>query len=149
MRRLLLLALVIPFVVACDSDKGETTADSPVLVVGLKDLSPREYEEAVYRTDLGAAIEAYTNSMLRGDDEAAWEQVSARCQSVMDRTAFNAATLEVSQRYGPHTDSLAAFTPEIDGDEASVDYELSDNPELSQQHQSWVHDGTAWRLDNC
>ena len=97
--------------------------------------------------ELRAAVQAYSNAYLTGDVVGSRALLSERCKLRIGPGEWAAAVKAAGQRYG-NAVPIESYDAQVSGDLARVTYSFS-IAELDKSRESWVHEGGAWRDDDC
>lgn len=97
-------------------------------------------------TAVEEAVRSYSSAFLRGDGDAAFAMLSARCQTVLPKAQLTAAARGGAALYGRAR--IVSIQPTLAGNRATVTYRF-DQPAIDQTNQPWAREGGAWRYDSC
>lgn len=92
------------------------------------------------------AVRAYSADFLAGDATAAYARMSERCHGVLTEEVFSGVVASAAEAFGD--EEITDFESDVDGDEATVTYEFSDEM-LNQADERWVREGGEWHIDDC
>lgn len=96
--------------------------------------------------ELRQKVEAYIAAFLDGDDEAAFSQLTVRCQGETAATDFKRI---VDQAHAESADEkIVSYADDVNGQTATVTYEFTD-PYLNQTNERWLLEDGTWHNDEC
>lgn len=92
------------------------------------------------------AVQAYSDAFLTGDDAAAFDALSARCQDKVGADAFGTVVNAAGKTYGTAL-PIKTFDADVNDTQARVTYTY-DMAAIDQKDQPWVDEG-GWKYDAC
>ena len=95
---------------------------------------------------LEEAVRAYSADFLAGDATAAYANMSERCHGILAEDVFATVVASAADAFGD--EEITDFDADVDGDEATVSYEFSDET-LNQADERWILESGAWHIDDC
>src|SRR5690349_17202715 len=93
---------------------------------------------------LEETVRAYSAEFLAGDATAAYARMSERCHGVLTEDVFAGVVATAAEAFGD--EEITDFESDVDGSEATVSYEYSDEA-LNQVDEPWIKEDGAWRVD--
>jgi hypothetical protein len=105
---------------------------------------PTEGAEA----EVADAVEAYFAAFTGGDAAAARSFLSARCNEILVDPGFADLVTGSSEAF-PDLEIESWETVEVDGDNATVEYETGEEAIDAQGPVEWINEGGAWKYDAC
>lgn len=97
---------------------------------------------------LTAAVQAYTAAYFKGDADAAYAALSARCTGKISKAQYEGVVAQAAAEYGPDHPATD-ITADVSGDLARVTYSVKGLPKFAQQDQPWAREGGTWHYDAC
>ncbi|WP_328902305.1 hypothetical protein OHR86_22455 [Streptomyces sp. NBC_00441] len=97
---------------------------------------------------LARAVQAYTDAYFKGDADAAYGALSARCAKEITKAVYEGVVKQAATEYGPEHPATEV-TAKVSGDLARVTYKVTGLPKFDQQAQPWAREDGAWRYDAC
>lgn len=97
-------------------------------------------------SDLEAAVVTYSDALIAGDADTAYDLLSARCQETIGPDEFAVTVSQIADRYGDV--SMTSYTEDVDRQLGIVTYRY-DDPAIDQEDQRWTSEGGGWRNDEC
>lgn len=107
---------------------------------------PAPEKKAQTTPKLRKAVEAYTAAFLGGDAEAAYSLLTERCHGETAAADFKRIVDQAHAEYG--NESILSYADKVDGQVATVTYELTD-PYLNQDNERWLLEDGTWHNDEC
>ncbi|MFJ6935702.1 hypothetical protein [Streptomyces sp. NPDC101132] len=128
----------------CTSESEPTNA-SPS---GSATLGAEAIPDEQARTDLEAAVYAYSDSYFKPDGDAAYRALSKRCaKKAGPQEVFAGIVDTAAKAYGKQEIKSFAID-QLAGDMARVSYTYA-VPKLNQSQQPWTREGGVWKYDGC
>lgn len=143
----LLAAGLLATLTACGSSDDDTPAVASS-APSAADETPTATPAADGTDALKAAVAAYTTAYFKGDADAAYSALSARCAGKISAAQYEGVVTQVATEYGPDHPATG-ITAQVSGDLARVTYTVKGLPALSQDSQPWAREDGTWHYDAC